>query len=172
MSIPKIKVLISALVLVHFFGNLWHGDAHATLEVTLPELKTAYVAVVIVIAPLIGATLTWTRFMRPGAWLVGMSMVGSVVFSVYHHYVMISIDNVEHLPAGTAQAHAHFSNSAELIALSALAAALVSFYGAGALGLDSGGGGKNECHRNTESPQNPGHMDRQDTPISGGPTRQ
>ena len=135
-----IKILISALVLIHFVGNLWHGDAHATLEIMLPELKTAYVLVVIVVAPLVGAVLTWTRFVTLGAWIVGLSMVGSVVFSVYHHYVMISIDNVEHLPPGTAQAHAHFSNSAELIALTALAAALVAFYGAGRLGNGDGHG--------------------------------
>lgn len=135
------KALISALVLVHFVGNVWHGHAHTVLEIMLPALKSAYVVVVIVVAPLVGAALTWTRRATAGAWIVGVSMVGSVVFSVYHHYVMISIDNVDHLPPGSAEAHAHFSHSAELIALSALGAALVAFYGAGRFGKGQAGSG-------------------------------
>lgn len=43
MNDSVIKVLISALVLIHFTGNLWHGDAHATLEIMLPDLKAAFV---------------------------------------------------------------------------------------------------------------------------------
>lgn len=130
---PTIKILTTALVLIHFAGNAWHGDAHATLNISLPEWKAAYVTAVIVIAPLFGMVLMWTRFETVGSGIVGLSMVGSVLFSVYHHYVLISIDNVDHLPAGTAEAHAHFSNSAELIALSALAAALAGFYSVGGL---------------------------------------
>jgi len=130
---PTIRILTTALVLLHFAGNVWHGDAHDTLNISLPDWKTAYVTAVIVIAPLLGMVLMWTRFETLGAGIVGMSMVGSVLFSVYHHYVLISIDNVDHLPAGTAQAHAHFSNSAELIAVSALAAALAGFYCVGSL---------------------------------------
>lgn len=131
MNDSAIRILVSALVGVHFVGNVWHGDAHATLEISLPDWKTAYVVVVILVAPLAGGVLLWTRFMTLGAWIVGLSMVGSVLFSVYHHYVMISIDNVDHLPAGTVEEHAHFTNSAAFIALSALAAALVAFYSAG-----------------------------------------
>ena len=79
-------------------------------------------------------------------------MVGSVVFSVYHHYILISIDNVEHLPPGTSDAHAHFSNSAEFIAIAALASALAAFYAAGKLDkqaavaseLDSRGAGAHD----------------------------
>ena len=92
-----------------------------------------FVVVVILTAPILGAVLIWTRFVAFGCWIVGTSMVGSVVFSVYHHFVMISIDNVEHLPAGTPEAHAHFSNSAEFIAFAALIGALLSFYAAGKL---------------------------------------
>ena len=133
MQSTVIKVLITVFVLVHLAGNLWHGDAHTTLEISLPGIKTAFVIVVILISPILGAILTWTRYSILGSWTVGLSMVGSVVFSVYHHYVLISPDNVEHLPSGTPEAHAHFSNSAEFIALVALAAALLAFYAAGKL---------------------------------------
>lgn len=133
MSPTVIKTLVSFVVLLHLLGNLWHGDAHMTLEVGLPALKSAFVVVVILIAPILGAFLTWTRFSITGCWIVGVSLLGSVLFSVYHHYVLISIDNVEHLPPGTPEAHAHFSNSAELIALAALAGVALAFYAAGKL---------------------------------------
>lgn len=125
------KIVIVVFVLAHFLGNIWHGDAHATLEISLPGYKTAFVLVVILLGPIVGAILAWTRYSLLGCWVVGVSLVGSVVFSVYHHYVMISNDNVEHLPPGPQEAHAHFSNSAELIALIALAGALFAFYSAG-----------------------------------------
>ncbi len=133
MQSTVIKVLITIFVLVHLVGNLWHGDAHTTLEIALPGTKIAFVIVVILIGPILGGILTWTRHAILGSWIVGMSMVGSVVFSVYHHYVLISPDNVEHLPSGTPEAHAHFSNSAAFIALVALIAALLAFYAAGRL---------------------------------------
>ena len=140
MEIKSTKVVISVFVLVHLLGNLWHGDAHTILEISLPTYKTAFVVVVILLSPVIGAVLSWTKYSILGCWIVGLSMVGSVVFSVYHHYVMISIDNVEHLPPGTPEAHAHFSNSAAFIALAALAAALFSFYSAGRQYADGRGG--------------------------------
>jgi len=134
MNPTVIKVLIAVAVLIHLVGNLWHGDAHITLEIALPGYKTAFIIIVIIIAPILGAAITWTRFTLIGCWLVAISLLGSVLFSVYHHYVLISIDNVEHLPPGAPEAHAHFSNSAEFIALAALAGAILSFYASGRLG--------------------------------------
>ena len=131
MGSTVIKALISLVVLLHLLGNVWHADAHTTLEITLPGLKMTFVVVVILIAPILGAALAWTRYSTTGCLIVGVTMVGSVLFSVYHHYVLISIDNVEHLPAGTTEAHTQFSNSAEFIALIAFAGALLSFYAAG-----------------------------------------
>lgn len=139
MQMISTKVLISAFVIVHLLGNLWHGDAHTILEISLPTYKTFFVVLVILLGPIVGTVLCWMRYSNLGCWIVGASMVGSVLFSVYHHYVMISIDNVEHLPAGTPEAHEHFSNSAEFIALVALAAALFSFYAAGRQHADGRG---------------------------------
>lgn len=149
MRSPTIRVLTTALVLIHLAGNVWHGDAHTILNISLPEWKEAYIAAVIVMAPLFGMGLMWTRFETVGAGIVGLSMVGSLLFSVYHHYVLISIDNVDHLPAGTAEAHAYFSNSAGFIALSALAAALAGFYCVGRLINHQTAG---LAHSDTEAP--------------------
>lgn len=135
-----LKALITTLVLLHLAGNLWHGNAHTILEIPLSRFQTSFVVGIILVAPIIGAILTWTRYVTVGNWFVGISMVGSVLFSVYHHYVLVSIDNVEHLPPGTSEAHAHFSNSAAFIALIALASALMSFYAAGRLEAHSADG--------------------------------
>ena len=128
-----IKSVVTLLVATHFLGNLWHGDAHAILEIAIPDSKIPFVIIVILASPVIGAFLIWTRYTIFGCWIVGVSMLGSVIFSVYHHYILISIDNVEHLPSGTPDAHAHFSNSAEFIAIAALASALAASYAAGKL---------------------------------------
>jgi uncharacterized membrane protein YhiD involved in acid resistance len=138
MKLTTIKTLVTTLVLFHFAGSLWHGDAHTTLAVPLSSLQTAFVVAVVLVAPLVGAILLWTRYFAAGNWTVGLSMVGSVLFGVYNHYVLISIDNVEHLPPGAPELHAHFTNSAEFIALIALTAALMSFYAAGKLAANGG----------------------------------
>ena len=139
MQSTPIKILLTNLVAIHLVGNLWHGDAHVTLEVFLPDIKTAFVIVVILIGPMLGSILTWTRYVISGLWVVGVSMVGSLVFSVYHHYVLISPDNVDHLPPGTPSAHMNFSDSALFIALIALITALFAFYAAGRLQSNGSG---------------------------------
>lgn len=131
MGYSQTKTVLTAIVVLHLAGNLWHGDAHTTLEVGLPDYKWAYVGVVIIIGPIIGAILIWTRYFISGCWIVGACMLGSVLFSVYHHYVMVSDDNVHFLPPGAPEDHLHFSNSAELIAVLALAGAIFAFYAVG-----------------------------------------
>jgi hypothetical protein len=135
MSTMTLKFLITLSVFLHLGGSIWHGDAHEILEIALPGLKMAFVVIVIVIGPIIGTALIWINHSALGCWITGCSMAGSVLFSVYHHYVLISIDNVDHLPPGTPEAHEHFTNSAELIALAALASAFLSFYAAGRLSV-------------------------------------
>ena len=122
------KLALTVIVAAHFIGNLWHGDAHTVLEVSLPDYKMSYVVAVIIAGPIIGAVLAWTRHFTWGCWIIGACMLGSVVFSVYHHFVMVSDDNVHFLPPGAPEDHLHFSNSAELIAILALMGALLAFY--------------------------------------------
>jgi hypothetical protein len=62
-------------------------------------------------------------------------MLGSFLFGVYHHYVLVSPDNISHLPPGTPKALSRFVISAGLIALIELAASL---YGAFCLGRNYG----------------------------------
>ena len=92
MKASVIKILLAAIVAVHFVGNLWHGDAHEALEVGLPTYKWVFVYTVIVAAPIVGALLLWTRFYLAACWTIAFSMLGSVLFSVYHHYVMVDAE--------------------------------------------------------------------------------
>ncbi|MGI9293097.1 MAG: hypothetical protein ACR2PS_03870, partial [Pseudomonadales bacterium] len=110
---------------------LWHGDAHSSLEINLPALKNLFIYVVIIAGPVLGALLVCTRFLALGAGLVAISMVAALVFGVYHHYILMSPDNIAHLPAGTANVHAQFIDSAALIAIIELASAVLGFYALG-----------------------------------------
>ena len=128
-SSAPVRVITTALVVVHLAATLWHGDAHASLAVSLPALKNLYVYIVILIAPIVAAIGIWTRYSGISLWIFTISMLGALLFGVYHHYVLVSPDNIQHLPAGSAQAQ--FIASAAVIALLELASAL---YGAFSLG--------------------------------------
>jgi len=126
------RIIITALVIVHLVASFWHGDAHTRLAIALPPEKNIFVYVVILIAPLIALILVWTRYSTIGLWVLALSMVGALLFGAYHHYVMVSPDNIGHLPEGSAEAHTQFISSAAVIALLELAGA---FYAAFCLGL-------------------------------------
>ena len=125
------KIGVTSLVVVHLLASLWHGGAHTQLGVELPPWKTGFVFVVILIAPIVAAVLTWTRYFPTGLRLFTISMLGALLFGAYHHYVMVSPDNIGHLPAGSPESHGRFIASAAVIAVLELAGAL---YGAYCLG--------------------------------------
>jgi NADPH:quinone reductase-like Zn-dependent oxidoreductase len=127
-----LAAVITALVVIHLVATLWHGSAHAQLAIVLPPAKNVFVYVVILIAPVVAAGLVWAGWLRIGLWTFVLSMIGSLLFGVYHHYVLVSPDNVAHLPSGSPEAHASFIGSAATIALLELAGAL---YGAFAIGV-------------------------------------
>jgi hypothetical protein len=130
-----VKIALAGLVAIHLAVTLWHGGAHTQLGILLPPEKNAFVYIVILIAPIVAASLLWTRYLLAGVWTLVLSMVGALLFGAYHHYVLVSPDNVGHLPPGTAEAHSHFITSAAAIALLELASAL---YGAFCLGSQLG----------------------------------
>jgi hypothetical protein len=125
------KTLITALVAIHLVASFWHGSAHTQLAIGLPIEKTIFVYVVILIAPIAAAALVWTRYISIGLWVFFLSMLGALLFGAYHHYVLVSPDNIGHLPAGSPESHSQFITSAAVIALLELASAL---YGAFCLG--------------------------------------
>jgi hypothetical protein len=128
------NIAITILVAIHLAVAVWHGNAHAELAIALPPEKNAFVIMVILIAPLVAAALVWTRYVLVGLWLFFLSMLGALLFGAYHHYILVSPDNIGHLPHGGADAHSTFIASAGALALLELASAL---YGAFCLGSRS-----------------------------------
>ncbi|MCZ6709196.1 MAG: hypothetical protein O7B25_02410 [Gammaproteobacteria bacterium] len=125
------KIAITTLVIIHLIAILWHGDAHTTLAIELPVLKNIFVYGVIVAGPIVGTSLIWTRFSALGTCLIAVSMVGALMFGVYHHYVLVSPDNIAHLPNGAVNAQTQFIDSAAVIAIIELISALVGFFALG-----------------------------------------
>ena len=98
-----IRSLCTIAVLAHLLVSLVHGYAHTELEVGLSAWQNWYVVVVITLAPLIALALVWMRRERIGFALLVISMVGSLIFGGYFHYIGISPDHVSHLPPGDTQ---------------------------------------------------------------------
>ena len=122
------RILITILVAIHLVASIWHGSGHSALAIALPPAKNIFVYLVILIAPIVSAGLVWTRYSSIGLWVFTLAMLGSFLFGAYHHYVLISPDNIGHLPAGTPEAHSQFITSAAVIALLELAGALYGMF--------------------------------------------
>jgi hypothetical protein len=92
----------TAAVVVHGIPLVLHGMAHAQLGIYLPSvLANIYIAVVLYAAPVAAAGLLWAGRIRFGAWLLIGSMVGSLLFEGYNHFLVMSPDHVSQVPAGT-----------------------------------------------------------------------
>ena len=126
------RIVLTGLVIVHLAASLWHANAHTHLGIEPSTEQTLFIYSVIITAPIVAAVLVWTRYVSMGLWLFFLSMLGSFLFGAYHHYVLVSPDNISHLPPGTPESHSHFITSAGLIGLVELASSL---FGAFCLGL-------------------------------------
>lgn len=85
------------LVFVHFAINVAHGIAHKDLAIELNSFQQAFVAVVIVGAPLYAAYLIWKGNFRAGGALLAVSMAGALIFGVYYHFILPGRDHVTHI---------------------------------------------------------------------------
>ena len=126
------RLVITGLVAVHLVASVWHGNAHTSLAVYLPTAKTLFVYIVILLAPVVAAALVWTRYSSIGLWVLFLSMLGSFLFGAYHPYLLVSPDNIAHLPAGSPEMQSQFITSAGVIALIELAGAVYGAYCLGA----------------------------------------
>lgn len=90
----------TAVVLGHGIVATVHGLAHQHLAIDLTPAQKVFVLVVITLAPLVSMLLLWTRLRRTGAILLLLSMLGSLIFGVLNHFLIISPDHVQHLAMG------------------------------------------------------------------------
>ncbi len=122
------RIAVTVLGAVHLVVAIWHGATHTELAVVLSPAQNLFVYVVVVLAPLVAVGLLWTRYVTLALWLFLTTLCASLLFGTYYHYVFVSPDNIHHLPAGSAEAHARFALSAAILALVELASALCAAF--------------------------------------------
>ena len=89
----------TAIVVAHLLVNIAHGLAHRELRVGLPPSGSVFVIVVVLILPLVAMALAWTVQQRVGLILLSLSMLGSLLFGLYHHFLAAGPDHVHSQPS-------------------------------------------------------------------------
>jgi len=84
------------VVAIHFVIVVLHSKAHDTLAVQATPAQLAFIVPVIVVAPVVAA-LVLLKFETAGMILLTASMFGSLIFGVYYHFTVDTIDHVAHV---------------------------------------------------------------------------
>jgi len=84
----------SAIVVCHAIVSLVHSVAHSELQIGLSPTETGFVLVVIGLCPLVAMGLLWTSWKTSGLVLLVLSMAGSLLFGLYHHFLVMGPDHV------------------------------------------------------------------------------
>jgi CHASE2 domain-containing sensor protein len=85
-----------AIVLLHFLVNVAHAAAHTNLHIDMNAWQSVYILLIILLLPLVSAVLLWRRS-RNGFRLLFWSMLGSLLFGGYYHFIAAGADNVASL---------------------------------------------------------------------------
>ena len=91
-------IYVTAIVGVHLLVSIAHGLAHRELHVGLALPASILVIVVVLIVPLLAMGLLWTAEKRLGLMLLSLSMSGSLLFGLYHHFLAMGPDHVNSQP--------------------------------------------------------------------------
>jgi len=117
--------LLILIVLAHLAVTVFHGRAHAGAVVPVSPAASIFIFTVIVVAPLIGAAILWFFSISVGAWMLGLSLGGALIFGVVNHFVLESPDHISHIAA---QWRALFTVSAVLLALTEALGSSLAFW--------------------------------------------
>lgn len=120
------RLALTVLAAIHLTVVLWHGSTHSQLAITLSRFQTLFVLGVIVIAPILATLLLWLRLDGLALWIYAIAMLGSLLFGVYYHYIVVSPDNVHYLPAGAYAVRRQFVLSAAALAVIELIGTILS----------------------------------------------
>ena len=91
---------VTAIVVAHLLVNIAHGLAHRELQVGLDPPASIFVIVVVLVCPLLALALVWSAKRRLGLILLSLSMFGSLLFGLYHHFLVASPDHIHSQPSG------------------------------------------------------------------------
>ena len=89
---------VTPIVVAHLLVNIAHGVAHHELRVGLDPPASIFVIVVVLVCPLLAMVHVWTAKKRLGLILLSLSMFGSLLFGLYHHFLVASPDHVRSQP--------------------------------------------------------------------------
>ena len=117
--------LLTAIVLLHLGVTALHGWAHAGAIVPVSPTSNVFIVTVILAAPLVGIGILWFFSISGGAWLVGLSLTGALLFGVVNHFVLDSPDHIAHI---VAQWKVLFGTTAVLLALTEALGAGLAFW--------------------------------------------
>lgn len=110
-------VLVTISVLAHHIIAYHHGTQHTLLGIEMAAWQTGFINGVILILPVLGLGLLWTRWRTVGAYAVMTGMLGALVFGIVHHYLVMSPDHISRLPAAEPHVHGVFIWTAAAIAM-------------------------------------------------------
>ena len=130
-SLRSLERIGIAIVLLHLLASTLHSAAHLNLHIEMNAWQSVYILSVILVLPLISAVLLLRKRARIGFWLLFCSMLGSLLFGGYYHFIAAGADNVASL-GDHAWAPA-FQLTAVLLALTEAAGMVI-----GAVGLRNG----------------------------------
>jgi len=88
------------VVLGNLAVNIAHGKAHQQLQIMLSPRDEAFVIGVIIVCPVVAMIVMWVSRRRWGPLLLTLSMLGSLAFGAYKHFVATSNDLLRQAPAG------------------------------------------------------------------------
>ena len=123
-SLQRFGVLVVAC---HFLISLAHGVAHSRLHIEMNLWQTAYILLVITLLPLISGFLLWRAASPRGFLLLLASMLGSLLFGGYYHFIAVGADNVASL--GSHSWAQPFQMTAVLLAITEAAGVLAGLFG-------------------------------------------
>ena len=94
----RLSKYVTAIVAAHLLINVAHGFSHRRLAVGLDAPASVFVIVVVLILPLFAAGLVWASRKRFGLIVLSLSMFGSLLFGLYHHFLVMGPDHVRSQP--------------------------------------------------------------------------
>jgi hypothetical protein len=89
----KEKLTATLFVMLHFVIVVVHGEAHSQLHIQPTIWQRGFIAVVIVIGPVLAMVLMWMRLYKIGLVLFSATMAGSLFFGVAYHFLVSGSDN-------------------------------------------------------------------------------
>jgi hypothetical protein len=117
---------LTAVVLVHLVLSFVHGAAHSGANVALGLAGNLFVYIVILAGPIVGLLIACLaeapEARRRGAWIVALTMSGSLAFGLINHFIIQGTDHVSHVAAAW---RTQFAVTAALLAVVEAAGAAI-----------------------------------------------